>query len=348
MPPPPHRLQVRNMVDASALRDIAEASPLEGYALPKMYRWAGWVGVVRAASVCSRGGGGGGVVRARGDWLPTSAAWSGRAAGPAPGRRWPATWRRVPARLPGPNAPPATHPSHPALLPASSPASLAPRPPPPPPSPSSNSTLHTHQHSPPAPPTRPPPPWHPARSTTPSLPPSTPACCACAPARTARTGSRPPGPSSGEPAALRAAGCGHCRAAGMTGTPPAVWSKPAGRCRAVVRAASWTHSSPSVCPPDACRVQGRPARRPGRRWQRCPRWRLCRRLPGRGTACAGWRGARRRRLGRRLLSELRHGMKGMHPAWGQLRLVGAIVTHCTGDWSQANPESWLGAGGKSG
>ncbi len=32
------RFLVRNMVDASALRDIAEASPLEGYALPKLYR----------------------------------------------------------------------------------------------------------------------------------------------------------------------------------------------------------------------------------------------------------------------------------------------------------------------
>jgi small subunit ribosomal protein S26e len=32
------RFVVRNIVDASALRDIAEACPLEGYALPKIYR----------------------------------------------------------------------------------------------------------------------------------------------------------------------------------------------------------------------------------------------------------------------------------------------------------------------
>lgn len=37
-PPGSHQLQVRNMVDASALRDIQEASALEGYMLPKMYR----------------------------------------------------------------------------------------------------------------------------------------------------------------------------------------------------------------------------------------------------------------------------------------------------------------------
>lgn len=33
-------LQVRNIVDASALRDLTDASAIEGYALPKMYRWA--------------------------------------------------------------------------------------------------------------------------------------------------------------------------------------------------------------------------------------------------------------------------------------------------------------------
>ncbi|KAL4419193.1 hypothetical protein ABPG77_007783 [Micractinium sp. CCAP 211/92] len=32
------RFVVRNIVDASALRDLTEASALEGYALPKMYR----------------------------------------------------------------------------------------------------------------------------------------------------------------------------------------------------------------------------------------------------------------------------------------------------------------------
>lgn len=59
-PPSP---QVRNIVDASALRDLTEASALEGYALPKMYRCVcmcvlGW-GV---------GGGGGGPRRSW--WLP--------------------------------------------------------------------------------------------------------------------------------------------------------------------------------------------------------------------------------------------------------------------------------------
>ena len=32
------RFIVRNIVDASSLRDIQEASPLEGYTLPKLYR----------------------------------------------------------------------------------------------------------------------------------------------------------------------------------------------------------------------------------------------------------------------------------------------------------------------